>query len=893
MADVKAHQAAAHAVGADQKSRKPETSKALFTLFSEWDAKRPTDSASGASSSGEGPYKLPQNSMSVEVPLSIFKENIKEIRAYQAALLQQPQRSIRKKVTSLLWRVFYRVIRDSAAEIKQLRDRRRKQHGNAPVEKQDIRTLEGNLAAALSEAETSIQAIFSRIHRKVRSVDPSTVSLESPSKTSDSSGARFKARLQLLAQLNTMLADIERYRATSGIGDVQEALARAERLYRAALEACPELGQAFNQRGLLAAQRGDRLKAVRYGFHALLCSLPFPNSKDNLVIWLGQLANEERGGEEPGRADSVILSLRRSAFQASPQSCAEAAICAFQKMLLEMYGRKAFPPGMSPSFLDELIGRAQDRLRESLAATSGNYKQGSGTLDWLLEVLMVSVCAALYYKNSMREQTAADWIRIGSRAWDWIVRFGLCLTDEVESCGRASLDSESCLLTPLALLGMLASLLLPELWRGTDAAPLREAIGQLQHLGPQSFGQEDARLLQFALPEDSLASGILKLPLVTAATSDAARNSIIQTALARPPPVPEGDEEFSEDEVVLCSPLVQAAEFSREPLKRPSAAVTSFEITGNVSKPAAAPSHLQDDVRRARLRFCLWGVMVSGALPQNTDPEDWPWEEEDGDEILMDREPGETLGELDEEPDLWDMPDGPADPSDDWPCSALPNDWPMRDDWQPGPQAQKDLSRQDWSGQDAWQMHDSWSHTAGNTASGETVSESEGLVKALLADGFSLGGGGTEASTKSAKDSFHGLPADVASVAAACAASAAAAAVAAWTPPPGFAGSEDASAIQQKVAMCAAALASEAFGNIPQTSVTNGSSMPAQPCAPRMIRAPPGLVEDGCAPPLLDFGFLDEDAAGDNIEVGLKNLPPPPDCAPPLPPPPGLTLPHM
>eukprot|EP00931_Biecheleriopsis_adriatica_P118323 TRINITY_DN9375_c0_g2_i1.p1 TRINITY_DN9375_c0_g2~~TRINITY_DN9375_c0_g2_i1.p1 ORF type:complete len:1181 (+),score=280.13 TRINITY_DN9375_c0_g2_i1:119-3544(+) len=995
-------------------------SRALYSMFSGWDARRQNEGsgASGVSSgaeasppqalepaagtattrqqqkrSGADQVDVPANAAGQMPALKVFKDHTKEIKQYALALLQQPQRSVRKKVPSLLWRVFYRVIRDLSSQLKQLKDPRSAPKANGSASggvaaggKEDVKKVESDLTAALSEAEGCLQMVCSAMYRRIRAAELTATSGDASAAAASS--ARLHARLQAAGQLSTMLADVERYRANAGIGNTQEALNRAERLYYAALGACPELGQAFNQRGLLAAQRGDRLKAVRCGFHSLLCSFPFPNSKENLLVWLSQVATQGTGK--------------------ATKCSARAPLCELQRRLLQLAGNSAMALSEGAQ-LGELVARAQDGLKEAVTAVqteqsaSASLGAPSKELDWLLEVLMITVCSAIYHvcgppvpgtptpgspSTAPRAKVLSD-SSPGFWAWDWLVRLGLCLADEVEAQGRDTEQEplETPLLAPLALLSLLSALRLPDLWRAAAAAPLRDALRGLANMG--AWGLDDAMLLQLSLPEDTVTTGLLRLPIVTETPADGTEVLVFSNSSARPAPVPEEDEELSDEEVVYCAPVMKTASPQKEaPVEALELPGPQFTVTGSVSRPAPAPQHLQSAVRRARLRFCLgaglgkggsavpplpggaqdrevqqldeevasaercdskWVEADSAALGArddlvredvSADPYDFNWHEadtsaygmrddlvrEDDDDDYMDfyADQGETLEELGEEPDLWDTPDGPADPNDygDWPTGIMPEAWAQ-------PELTGGLPQDD-------------AILVVGPASMTLPPHGLAPMSGPPEDDAILAIGPPSMNVPRASSPPVSLPPDVASMAAAAAANAAAAAIAAWTPPPGLGGPQDFGGFQREAARCAAALASDAVMGT-RTPAASAGSVPNASAERPLHSPPPGLAEaaqppwgevGGCgapwslggfgqasngrpppsmafggydtySPPLVDLGFLDEDPVVDgpvsrNSEQqappgrgGRRDLPPPPSDAPPMPPPPGLGHPQV
>ena len=292
------------AAAAADPRRQPDKSRQLFSLFAEWDAKRPRDAPLGDSDAAEvglAASKAPEASPSAAtvsaravarlasedlgaptssaaparpLELRVFASSMKELRQFEMAVLDQPQRSMRKRVTSLIWRIFYREIRSKAAELKKLQEHSREKqpaNGSGTPRVVAAKRAGAELEAALSEAEAYLQRLCSAVQRRVDTAQASSGSEAQTSPKVDAlkPDARHQARLHCVGQLHTMLADIERYRAMHGVGDAPRALQRAEQLYCSALEAFPQIGQAFNQRGLLAAFRGDHLGAVLCGFRIL------------------------------------------------------------------------------------------------------------------------------------------------------------------------------------------------------------------------------------------------------------------------------------------------------------------------------------------------------------------------------------------------------------------------------------------------------------------------------------------------------------------------------------------------------------------------------------------------------------------------------------------------
>lgn len=650
--------AAGAAADAAQRS---DRSKALYSVFSEWDSQR---QGITKDSGPVVPGRIPPSGLRQE--LKVFKENEKDIRQYKLFLLQQPQRCVRKRVTSLLWQTFYNVVREKCAKLRQQPDRRTKANGDGSGSSRA--DLEAEFKVALEEAETCLQHICTEVREKVESAD-----------SSEEDAERLQAHREILGHLCIMLADLERYRATSGSGDSKAALARADKLYCASLSACSELGQAFNQRGLVAAHQGNKLKAVRCGFHSMLCAIRFPKSEQNLLVWLGQVA-------EDTVPQSVVDRLRGAPVMPNLGRAAQGAVCQLQLTLLQLRDGDSGEPAQRQGAIGELINKAQAKMKEAVAGMDTDKGDQGQDLEWILETLMISICAAAYHRRGQPQATGKptvlDKLMDGYTstafwAWDWVVRFGLCLAKETKE-GEREESGASPFLAPLGLLCLLAARVVPHSWRSSVSAPLHDALRQLNM---SEENTEAAELLRFALPEDEVAAGLLPIPDTETESKQGSRAAAGKTS----------EDEASEDEVVLQTPVVKVA----SPEKKVDSPGSNPVRTGQ--RPMA-PAHLHTQVRRARLSFCLraaaegaakdlrpeappprgpetrlpagpaaadfqgaWGAWGEGhGWAEGYDESGWPaWgNDEWGDgwaENHMDE--GQTLEELGEEPDLWDMPD--------------------------------------------------------------------------------------------------------------------------------------------------------------------------------------------------------------------------------------------
>ncbi|CAJ0931104.1 unnamed protein product, partial [Mesorhabditis belari] len=66
----------------------------------------------------------------------------------------------------------------------------------------------------------------------------------------------------------------------------------ADRLYAASVSAIPFIGDAWNQRGLVAMLRGDTLSALYYHYRAIYCKFPFLAASSNIQRILEKYSNE-------------------------------------------------------------------------------------------------------------------------------------------------------------------------------------------------------------------------------------------------------------------------------------------------------------------------------------------------------------------------------------------------------------------------------------------------------------------------------------------------------------------------------------------------------------------------------------------------------------------------
>ncbi|CAK0907279.1 unnamed protein product, partial [Prorocentrum cordatum] len=246
-------------------------SKELFSMFSRWDSTRPKEAADEAVAeqpmpahwqrpstvhtvqqpqAQQPPPRLPpqqqvqqqqQQQQQQPPPLGqqaagtdqVFAASAEQLKALEAAILEQPGRAVRKKVPSLIWRVFYREIRELAGELKRLQGR----GGGGAASAPSVARLQGRLAAALAEAEASLQRLCSAVQRRVSASEAGAAAADEAGREAPRLRATLRAQLQCLGQIHIMLADIERYRFMHSVGDPAEALNRAQGLYCSALEA--------------------------------------------------------------------------------------------------------------------------------------------------------------------------------------------------------------------------------------------------------------------------------------------------------------------------------------------------------------------------------------------------------------------------------------------------------------------------------------------------------------------------------------------------------------------------------------------------------------------------------------------------------------------------------
>ena len=243
-------------------------------------------------------------------------------------------------------------------------------------------------------------------------------------------------------------------------------------------------------------------------------------------------------------------------------------------------------------------------------------------LRWLLEVVVVSVCAAVHHgSGAAAQKAAADSARgpagydahpvledaqapgvpVASRrplggpaaeAWDWLMRLGSAVAAQAEAQGP-----ESPLLAPLALQALLCARLLPGPWVGAGAETL-QLHAALQRLLPDGREAESEGLLHLSLPEDALAVGLVRLPPAPLCPAGRAPGS----ARARREGRKREDEaeDGSSDEVVMCSPVMQ--QLSLAAGKPRASALPDVDAQASSEQ---TPEPLQGRVRLARLRRLL------------------------------------------------------------------------------------------------------------------------------------------------------------------------------------------------------------------------------------------------------------------------------------------------
>ncbi|CAE8601194.1 unnamed protein product, partial [Polarella glacialis] len=482
-------------------------------------------------------------------------------------------------------------------------------------------------------------------------------------------------------------------------------------------------------------------------------------------------------------------------------------------------------------------------------------------LDWLLEILMISTCSATYHswncRRSADNSTSVSAISgcdgggpqgcrvsrsvlVADVAWDWVVRLGLCLTEKAKAHGADTL-----LLAPLALLAVLCAVLLPGLWRGTSAAPLRDAIENMQI----PHGDEDLSLLRMSLPEDILATGLVQLPILGPASSAKQASRAAGTAFGgtaqhfqdasvetptRTLPEEAENDDVSEDEVVLCSPVVRIA--SPLKAKQHSPPTDDMKVGTKVQSVSAdpasfcmpAPDHLHAAVRRARVRYAL----RASASPETVEA----------------YAPVTALSKT----------------------SLVKGDSLKHQIFKEVSPTPSPVPEEDFEEESEESHCDSVMHQGNESFFFGQAPAQTGLSFASRADVPPMA---MEANPFFGQGlmQMYGLHPDIASMAAAAAASAAAAAVAAWSPPSGFVGAQELEAMQHEAAMCAAALASGAFHGRPMPSLRSERETAGRQLGPEghVFRGPPpGLTEDWCSPPMVDLGFLDD--AADSLDLATE-----------------------
>eukprot|EP00928_Gymnodinium_smaydae_P027474 TRINITY_DN21244_c0_g1_i1.p1 TRINITY_DN21244_c0_g1~~TRINITY_DN21244_c0_g1_i1.p1 ORF type:complete len:766 (+),score=167.06 TRINITY_DN21244_c0_g1_i1:29-2299(+) len=531
-------------------------SREMFASFSAWDARR-------------------QRSEAQEEARAEAEGCLRRVLKLEMALLQHPLAAMKNRVPSLLWRELYQVIRDRAAALQA--ERQAGSAGTAAAEA---------LASFLDDVEVRLLNLCSSVDRRA------TAAAAGHGRSPE----LRRALLHCVSLLHTMLADVERYRWTYEIGvSPSDALRRAERLYGSALEAFPQLGHTFNQRGLLAAHLDDYLGAVFFGFRAVLCTCSFANSRQNLLLWLG-------------RASSVQNSARTECLAACAQSLRGLLSGDVEdSALLEERAASAFRKVLGMDVTVEHGGSVAPALEG----------------EWLLQFVMVNVCAALHFAYEARllgcepyaTEPALEALRctgsVGSgdctaAAWRLVVALAACLASRcaANACEGASEDAA---LAALALLAVLCARLLPGSWDGATSLhqSLRALVSDCEVLTDSEEASQEAtaanapRLLQ-ALPEDHYARGLLLLLPEAAAVE--ARVSAEAPACGGVTASASGEdnEDEDEDEVVLLAPVV--AETSAASPDGPSAASRTA-----AAATAAAPSVELSlrQIRLLRLAACL------------------------------------------------------------------------------------------------------------------------------------------------------------------------------------------------------------------------------------------------------------------------------------------------
>eukprot|EP00929_Paragymnodinium_shiwhaense_P094474 TRINITY_DN55056_c0_g1_i2.p1 TRINITY_DN55056_c0_g1~~TRINITY_DN55056_c0_g1_i2.p1 ORF type:complete len:634 (+),score=97.74 TRINITY_DN55056_c0_g1_i2:140-2041(+) len=463
---------------------KAEKSHELFHLFSEWQSKKQQTDQKKKEGQDASARMLAANRG--------VRLRADQLRPLEAALLQQPARAMQGRVLQQIWRVFYSEIHERITELKKAKDT-----ATGEEKEEDAEALESaliSLSAILEETEMCLQRLCASAHKRL--VHTQSPPQGAASSSSDTGGAARAASLRVwqmcTGQLHVMLADIERYRAIHGVRTASDSLHRAEQLYWSALEVFPQIGQAYNQLGLLAAQRNDHITAVVCGFRALVCAVPFPSCRENLLAWLERVA-ESGTGIIPDSSGSRCIS----------------SACHLQRDLLRGDAAQA----------EEFIWRTCDELRTALASSNAAAAISSGT--WLTDLVLINVCSAVYHvqrgqgKSVKEAPQDANHDNITSIPLSLDEREPATATDPIsmvvksllarfrESLAEAATDEEIAtdVLKPLVLLSLLCGDLLSI---KADWEPSTYADDE---------NSDSNSLLRYALPEDSMVRGLLTTPL--------------------------------------------------------------------------------------------------------------------------------------------------------------------------------------------------------------------------------------------------------------------------------------------------------------------------------------------------------------------------------------------
>eukprot|EP00929_Paragymnodinium_shiwhaense_P099750 TRINITY_DN61574_c0_g2_i1.p1 TRINITY_DN61574_c0_g2~~TRINITY_DN61574_c0_g2_i1.p1 ORF type:complete len:1487 (-),score=301.15 TRINITY_DN61574_c0_g2_i1:120-4580(-) len=314
-----------------------------------------------------------------------------------------------------------------------------------------------------------------------------------------------------LAQIWIYLADLNRYRAAQAETPAAQskALQIAQRLYWQAVLKFPHNGHAFNQLGLLACSRGERLTGVHCFYRALLCAFPF-DSLASLRQRLAEIGRASLSSDGEEDEDEEVMHMEPPV---TPREFCEQAFCRLHILLLECCA-----PAEIASLMEETGAFFLDCLRNASVAA----REGMST--WSVQLLLVTVCAVLHHAGLTRDKPRLAVPRLlelgplvtreqllnsaeSLGAWRLLRRLGAALTAAIEG-------PDSALWAPLALFTHICRHL--PIWHDPgEMGALQERLRRLlQHcaLSAKTDPSVERFALQVQLPEDDELYGVLHVP---------------------------------------------------------------------------------------------------------------------------------------------------------------------------------------------------------------------------------------------------------------------------------------------------------------------------------------------------------------------------------------------